>query len=129
MMMKPRTIKISYWVVTVIFALGAALTGIPTEAGREVITTTLGYPAYLLDILLVAKILGAIALIQPKFKTIKEWAYAGFAIDLIGAAVSGIIATGNIQFVIIPGVFLGVMFASYYLWKKMELLATAEVIK
>ncbi|SHG72886.1 DoxX-like family protein [Fodinibius roseus] len=118
MTMKPKTIKISYWIVTVLFALGTALTSIPTEAGREVITTTLGYPPYLLNILLVAKVLGAIVLLQSTFKTIKEWAYAGFAIDFTGAAVSGIITTGDIAFIIMPLIFLGVMFASYYLWKQ-----------
>jgi hypothetical protein len=66
---------------------------------------------------------------KPKFKTIKEWTYAGFTIDFIGAAVSGIIATGKIQFLIMPLIFLGVMFVSYYLWKKLELLATADDIK
>ncbi len=122
--MKPKTIGISYWIVTGLFALLVAGTAIPTEAGEEVMAT-LGYPAYLLDILLVAKIVGAIALIQPQFRTIKEWAYAGFAIDFIGAAVSGIIATGNIQFVIMPLIFLAVMFGSYYLWKKEERLTAA----
>ncbi len=124
--MKPKTIKIGYWVVTALFALGTALTGIPTEAGREIITTTLGYPAYLLNILLVAKVLGAIALLQPTFKTIKEWAYAGFTIDLIGAAISGIITTGDIAFIIMPLIFLSVMFASYYLWKKKTHLIKVE---
>ncbi|MBN2733117.1 MAG: DoxX family protein [Balneolaceae bacterium] len=117
--MKPKTIITSYWILTGLFALIVAGTAIPTEAGEEVMAT-LGYPAYLLDILLVAKILGAIALLQPKFKTIKEWAYAGFTIDFISASVSGIIATGNIEFVFMPLIFLVVMFASYYLWKKKE---------
>lgn len=115
--MKPKTTNIAYWTVTIIFAVVVAGTAIPTEAGKEVMAT-LGYPAYLLDILLVAKILGAIAVIQPKFQIIKEWAYAGFTIDFIGAAVSGIIATGNSEFIIMPLIFLVVMFASYYLWKK-----------
>lgn len=119
MAMKPKTIITSYWILTGLFALIVAGTAIPTEAGEEVMAT-LGYPAYLLDILLVAKILGAIALLQPKFKTIKEWAYAGFTIDFISASVSGIIATGNIEFVFMPLIFLVVMFASYYLWKKKE---------
>ncbi len=127
--MKPKTIRTSYWIVTVIFALGTALTAIPTDAGREVITTILGYPEYLLDMLLVAKILGAIALIQPRFKTIKEWAYAGFTIDFIGAAISGIIATGDIAFILMPLIFLLVMFASYYIWKKVELLNTVKINK
>lgn len=122
--MKPKTIKISYWAITIIFAVAVAGSAIPTEAGEEVMAT-LGYPVYLLDILLVAKILGAIALVQPKFQIIKEWAYAGFTIDFIGAAVSGIITTGNSEFIIVPLIYLVVMFASYYLWKKKERLAVA----
>lgn len=119
--MKPKTLKISYWTVTGIFAAVAALTGIPTEGGKEVMAL-LGYPAYLLQILLVAKVLGAIALVQPKFHIIKEWAYAGFTIDFIGAAVSGIIATDDAAFVVMPSIFLAVMAVSYYLWKRMRAL-------
>lgn len=124
MAMKPKTIRRSYWILTGLFAIVVAGTAIPTEAGEEVMAT-LGYPAYLLDILLVAKILGAIALLQPKFKIIKEWAYAGFTIDFIGAAVSGIIATGSIEFIVVPLIYLVVMFASYYLWKKRAWLTIA----
>jgi hypothetical protein len=45
----------------------------------------LGYPSYLLAILGTAKLLGAPALLQNRFPTLREWAYAGFAFDLIGA--------------------------------------------
>lgn len=124
MTMKPKTIRTGYWILTGLFAFAVAGTAIPTEAGEEVMAT-LGYPTYLLDILLVAKILGAIVLLQPKFQIIKEWAYAGFTIDFIGAAVSGIIATGNIEFVVMPLIFLVVMLASYYLWKKKKQLTVA----
>lgn len=122
--MNPKTTKIAYWTITIIFAVAVAGTAIPTEAGEEVMAA-LGYPTYLLDILLVAKIFGALTVIQPKFKTIKEWAYAGFTIDFMGAATSGIIATGNAEFVIMPLIFLVVMFGSYYLWKKKESLTVA----
>src|SRR5699024_4327940 len=119
--MKPKTINISYWVVTGLFVLGMLQSGIveliPTEGSKQLMDM-LGYPQYLNTILGVAKILGAIALVQSKFQTIKEWAYAGFTIDFVGAIVSGIYATDSIAIVIVPLVFLALMFASYYLWKK-----------
>jgi len=45
----------------------------------------LGYPEYLLYILATAKIAGVIVLLLPKWPRLKEWAYAGFFIDVIGA--------------------------------------------
>ena len=37
-----------------------------------------GYPAYIIYPYAVAKLLGIIAIWNPNFKAIKEWAYAGF---------------------------------------------------
>jgi len=37
-----------------------------------------GYPAYIIYPYAVAKLLGLFALWNPRFKVIKEWAYAGF---------------------------------------------------
>ena len=42
-----------------------------------------GYPTYIIYPLAVAKILGVIALWIPGYKTLKEWAYAGFFFDFI----------------------------------------------
>ena len=80
----------------------------------------LGYPTYLLLIIGVAKILGSIAVLQTKFRTIKEWAYAGFTIDYIGASTSFYIVNASASAIIGPLIFLAVLFASYVLWKKVE---------
>ena len=45
----------------------------------------LGYPAYLHPFIGVAKILAVITILVPGFPRLKEWAYAGLVIDLIGA--------------------------------------------
>lgn len=115
-------IKIAYWVVTILFVIGMLQSGIvqlmQTEGSKELMAF-LGYPMYVSIILGVAKILGAIVLLIGTFKTLKEWAYAGFAFDLIGASLSGIFI-GEILVVIVPLVYLVVMFVSYYLWKKVE---------
>ena len=52
------------------------------------VVSRLGYPAYVLWILGIWKILGAITLIVPGFLRLKEWAYAGIVFELSGAAAS-----------------------------------------
>ena len=42
-----------------------------------------GYPTYIIYPLAAAKILGLFALWNPNFKTLKQWAYAGFFFDFI----------------------------------------------
>lgn len=124
-----KKIKIAYWTVTILFVLSMLQSGIvqliPTEGSKELFIL-LGYPLYLLTILGVAKLLGAIVLVLETFKTLKEWAYAGFAFDLIGASASGAYI-GEMLVVIVPLVFLAVMFLSYFLWKKMEQLKMANI--
>ena len=50
--------------------------------------TPLGYPLYFLYIIGIWKILGVIAILVPRFKLVKEWAYAGFFFLMTGALVS-----------------------------------------
>lgn len=83
--------KIIYWIATIWLALGMLSTGIVQiiKMDEEVaMFTRLGYPAYLLTILGVWKILGVIAVLAPKFPLVKEWAYAGFFFTASGALVS-----------------------------------------
>lgn len=53
----------------------------------------MGFKPYLLQGLAVAKAVGIIVLLIPGWPRIKEWVYAGFAYDLIGATY-GMIAIG-----------------------------------
>ncbi len=123
--MKTKTTKILYWTLTIIFALANFASGIaeffPNEEGLAVMTL-LGYPAYLFIILGIAKILGSIAIIQTKFKAMKEWAYAGFTIDYLGASASFYFVKGDLIAIIFPMIFLGFMFTTYALWKKYEMI-------
>ena len=90
-----------------------------TQQAVEVIKH-LGYPVYLNIILGIAKVLGVIAILQWKFKTVKEWAYAGFTIDFLGASASLYFAGDGILMALSTIPFFVVMFASYFLWKKKE---------
>ena len=121
--MKPKTIKTWYWSLTIFFAAAMILDGIGglsmSEEGKKALQQ-LGYPNYIMVITGVAKILGAIAILQNKYATIKEWAYAGFAIDFIGASASWAFVSGGMIGVIPPLVALAFMFVVYYFWKRYE---------
>jgi len=110
-----------YWIATIIFALMMIMDGFggitQQEAGKEVLKH-LGYPMYLLIIVGIAKLLGAAAILQNKFVAIKEWAYAGFAINFIGAFASRAFVGDGISLLIPPIIALIIMFIPYILWKK-----------
>ena len=84
--------KIIYWITTVWLALGMVSTGIVQliKLKEEVDKTTLhlGYPVYFLTIIGTWKILGSIAILLPKLRLVKEWAYAGFFFLMTGAVFS-----------------------------------------
>ncbi|MGX5816600.1 DoxX family protein [Chitinophaga lutea] len=86
-----KTNKIIYWIATLWLALGMTSTAIVQLMGSKEeldLMATLGYPAYLLKIIGVWKILGVIVVLIPRFPLVKEWAYAGFFFAMSGAIVS-----------------------------------------
>ena len=121
--MKSKSVKIIYWIVTVLFALMFMVDGFAGAlrvAGAKEALAALDYPEYLSTIIGIAKILGAGALLQTVFRTVKEWAYAGFAFIFIGAALSHFFVGSGAGFVFLPLVMLAIMFLSYFLWRKIE---------
>ncbi|SRR5258708_2338154 len=108
-----KTKKIIYWIATLWLALGMAATGIGQlfklqgQGGLDMITH-LGYPVYLLTILGIWKILGAAAVLIPKFPRLKEWAYAGFFFIMSGAIFSHI-AMGDSIVEMLPALLLLVL--------------------
>ncbi len=89
-----KTNKLIYWIATILFSGFMIFTAVPNimmdTASKQLITDYLGYPAYFIPFIGVAKVLGSLAILVPSFKKIKEWAYAGLAFDLIGAMYSAI---------------------------------------
>jgi len=67
----------------------------------------LGYPTYFISLIGVWKVFGVIAILIPKFKLLKEWAYAGIFFTMSGAVISHI-ASGDVSVQIIAPVVLAI---------------------
>jgi hypothetical protein len=124
--MKTKTWNILYWVVAVFFCASMLMAGISsllqTEESKAVMRH-LGYPAHFLVVNGTAKIVGVLVLLQTRFRTIREWAFAGFTINMLGAAAAWVAAGDGWSTVAAPLVALGVVFLFYFLWKKKEQLS------
>ena len=103
--------NIIYWISTLWLALGMSATGMVQlfkgkagQGGLDMIIH-LGYPAYLLTILGVWKLLGVIAVLIPGYRLLKEWAYAGFFFIMTGAIFSHV-ASGDSETKVLPALLL-----------------------
>ena len=110
--------NIAFWITTVLgpasFVIGGVLHLTQTEQVVSVMNH-LGYPAYFASILGIWKLLGAIAIVVPRFPRLKEWAYAGFFFDLTAAAVSRAAVGDSAGDILAPLVFLALVLASWAL--------------
>lgn len=109
--------RVIYWIFTgllVVLMGGGAIPDIISVPSAVELFKHLGYPAYLLPFLGIAKLLGVIAILIPGFPRLKEWAYAGLVFDLAGAMYSSI-AVGDpvsnwmmflIGFILIAGSYI-----------------------
>jgi hypothetical protein len=89
--------NIFYWIFTgllVALMLFSAISGLTNNPDGVAMMQHLGYGPHVMKFISVAKILGVIALLAPGYPRLKEWAYAGFVIDLTGAIYS-FIAVGD----------------------------------
>jgi uncharacterized membrane protein YphA (DoxX/SURF4 family) len=87
--------SIAYFLLTVLVAFELAAGGLWDLLRIEyvrVVLAHLGYPLYLLVILGVWRIPGALALLVPRFPRLKEWAYAGAFFNYTGAVASHFLA-------------------------------------
>jgi hypothetical protein len=121
--MTSKATRVLYWTFTLLFVVPQCWSAIQmlTEAPRMTQTITeLGYPIYVMKILGIAKLLGAGAILYGRFPVLKEWAYAGFTFDVLGAFFSHVAAGDPIYIAAVPLVFLAVQLVSYFTWKRLE---------
>jgi DoxX-like protein len=86
----PKAKTIVYWTVTAFFCLQMSFTAYAQLSLPQVAEafTRLGFPDYFRVELSLAKLLGVVLLLTTVPARLKEWAYAGFAIDLASAIIA-----------------------------------------
>jgi DoxX-like family len=91
-----KTTTIAFWVVSALFCLQMSFTAYAQLCLPQVAEAFhhLGFPDYFRVELSWAKFLGVALLLLPVPARLKEWAYAGFAIDL-GSALIAHLALGD----------------------------------
>ena len=113
--------SVAYWVTTVAVAAELALGGVwdllRTDYVRNVVEH-LGYPAYLLTIMGVWKLPGAVVLLVSRLSRLarlKEWVYAGAVINYASAAASHVIVGDGVAAIVAPVALLTLTIASWAL--------------
>jgi uncharacterized membrane protein YphA (DoxX/SURF4 family) len=120
--MTTKAKSITYWTTTVLVAFFIGSGGVAqvarVQGTVDGFVHILGYPPYFVSILGVWKVLGAIAILVPRFPRLKEWAYAGIFFDLTGAVASNAAVGGYGAYavhIIAPLVIAGLTVASWAL--------------
>lgn len=111
-----------YWVVTTLFCLQMSFTAYAQLRLPQVAQafTHLGFPAYFRVELAWAKLLGVALLLVPAPPRLKEWVYAGFAIDLASALIAHVAVGDGPEawgWAAATGVLWGL---SYYFWRRLH---------
>jgi len=118
----PNVTAILYWIVTVLFCLQMSFTAYAQLSLPQVaeMFTHLGFPAYFRVELSWAKLLGVILLLAPMPAWLKEWAYAGFAINLVSALVAHFsVGDGPAVWSWAAGTGL-ILGLSYFFWRRLR---------
>jgi len=118
-----KSTKIIFWTATGIIFLFEGLMPAFTSHTEVAVNGIrhLGYPDYFRVMLTVFKVAGSLALILPFVNwRLKEWAYAGFGINLIAAFVSHWVVDGLNGQTLFPLFILGVLVASYLSFHKLR---------
>jgi hypothetical protein len=114
---------VGFWVVTGLFCLQMGFTAYAELRLPQVAEAFahLGFPDYFRVELSLAKLLGIALLLTPVVPNrAKEWAYAGFAIDL-GSAILAHVAVGDPAKAWGWAAVTGVLWAiSYVLWRQLQ---------
>ena len=111
---------IGFWISTSLFCLQMSFTAYAQLRLPQVAEafTHLGFPAYFRVELSLAKLLGVVLLLAPVPPRLKEWVYAGFAINLGSALIAHLSVGDGPQawgYAVATGVLWGL---SYFFWRR-----------
>jgi hypothetical protein len=118
----------AFWILTALFCLEMSFTAwyelLPQGAQAF---ARLGFPAHYFPIeLSLAKLVGVAALLVPMVPArLKEWAYAGFAINLVSAIIAHL-SIHDVPQALAPSSITSVLWAlSYYFWRRLQAAQTS----
>jgi DoxX-like family len=117
-----KVTTIVYWIVTALFCLQMSFTAYAQLSLPQVADAFahLGFPEYFRIELSWAKLLGVVLLLAPVPVRLKEWAYAGFAINLASAFTAHLSVGDGPEawgFAAATGVLWGI---SYFFWRRLQ---------
>jgi hypothetical protein len=127
----PKATIILFWIFTALFCLEMSFTAyyelLPQGAQAF---TRLGFPN--VDFrweLSLAKLVGVVVLLVPLAPArLKEWAYAGFAINLISAIIVHLSISDRLL-AFVPSTLTSLLWAaSYFCWRRLQALRTNQSI-
>jgi hypothetical protein len=118
----PQTTTIVYWMATALFCLQMGFTAYAQLRLPQVaqMFTHLGFPDYFRVELSWAKLIGVVPLLAPAPARLKEWAYAGFAINLASALIAHLAMGDGLEvwgWAAATGVLWGL---SYFFWRRLQ---------
>ncbi len=118
----PKTGAILYWLATALFCLQMSFTAYAQLRLPQVAEAFahLGFPSYFRVELSFAKLLGVVLILAPVPPRVKEWAYAGFAIDVASAVIAHL-AVGDGPEAWGWAAATGVLWAlAYFSWRRLQ---------
>lgn len=118
-----KAITILFWVFTALFCLEMSFTAyyeLTSQGGQAF--ARLGFPNnYFRYEFSLAKLVGAAVLLVPMIPArLKEWAYAGFAINLVSAVIAHF-SISDRPLAFLPSTLTSILWAvSYFCWRRLE---------
>ena len=121
-MPRSKGLLIGFWIATALFCLQMAFTAYAQLSLKQVSQafSHLGFPDYFRVELSWAKLSGVVLLLAPVPPRLKEWAYAGFAIDIASALIAHLSVGDGPQawgWAVGTGVLWGL---SYFFWRRLQ---------
>ena len=118
----PKATTLAYWIATALFCLQMSFTAYAQLRLPQVAEAFihLGFPAYFRVELSWAKLLGVVLMLAPVPARLKEWAYAGFAINLASAVIAHVSVGDGPEawgWAAASGVLWGI---SYFCWRGLQ---------
>ena len=114
---------VGFWIVTALFCLQMSFTAYAEMRLPQVAEafTHIGFPAYFFRVELSwAKFLGVLLLLAPVPPRLKEWVYAGFAINLASALIAHL-SMGDGPPALAPSAATSVLWGlSYLFWRRLQ---------